>query len=67
MITNTQQDWSIGSTVKVGFMKLVVDSIEQTKDGLPDIYKLSDPRNGRRYEFIPHVGLNRLGGGKYGL
>jgi hypothetical protein len=60
MINRSKQDWSIGSTVKVGFMTLIVDEVVAVKDGLPDIYYLHSPRNGSRYEFIPHNGLNKV-------
>jgi hypothetical protein len=53
----SKQDWSIGNTVKVGFMKLRVTGVRSEKDFLPDIYELVDERNDRRYEFIPHNGL----------
>ena len=57
MIRSTRQDWSVGSTVKVGFLSLRVVSVASIKDGLPDIYTLTDDRNGRMYEFVPHNGL----------
>ena len=59
-ITNTRQDWSIGSTVKVGFLKLRVLKCTAVKDGLPDIYTLESLDGNRRYEFIPHNGLERV-------
>lgn len=60
MINDSKQDWSIGNTVQVGFLKLKITSISSIKDGLPDIYYLIDERNGREYEFIPHYGLTRV-------
>lgn len=59
MINNTKQDWSIGSIVKVGFMKLEVVAVEAIKDGMPDIYTLKSS-NGKLYEFIPHNGLTAI-------
>jgi hypothetical protein len=59
MITRTKQDWSIGSVVKVGFMKLKVVGIRAEYDYMPDIYDLEDDK-GRRYEFVPHNGLSRV-------
>lgn len=41
MITNTRQNWLVGSVVKVGFLTLRVLGAEAVKDGLPDIYTLS--------------------------
>ena len=63
-ITNTKQDWSIGSVVKVGFMQLRVLGVEAINDFLPDIYTLESLDGGRQFEFIPHNGLNRIYGGK---
>jgi hypothetical protein len=59
MITHTQQDWSIGNTVKVGFLWLKITGIRPEKDFMPDIYDMEDD-NGRKYEFIPHNGLIRV-------
>jgi hypothetical protein len=56
MITRTQQNWSVGSIVKVGFMRLRVVSARAEYDGMPDIYTL-ESTTGKRYEFIPHRGL----------
>lgn len=60
MITTTRQDWSIGQTVRVGFLTLTVVGVRLTPgDGRPDVYELEGPR-GARYEFTPHFGLARL-------
>ena len=59
-ITNSRQDWSTGSIVKVGFLKLRVISCEAVIDGLPDIYTLESLDGRKRYEFIPHNGLTRI-------
>ena len=63
-MVNTQQSknksWEIGSTVKIGFMTLKVLSVRAEKDYLPDIYTLSNLDGSKRYEFIPHHGLNRI-------
>ena len=59
-ITNTRQDWSPGSIVKVGFLKLRVISVEAVKDGMPDIYTLESLDGQKRYAFIPHNGLSRI-------
>lgn len=56
----SKQSWEIGSMVKVGFMLLKVLAVKAVKDGLPDIYTLENPKNGKRYEFIPHMGLSAL-------
>jgi hypothetical protein len=59
-ITNSRQDWSTGSIVKVGFLKLRVVSVEAVIDGLPDIYTLESLDGRKHYEFIPHNGLSRI-------
>ncbi|HEV2917581.1 MAG TPA: hypothetical protein VGW78_07610 [Candidatus Babeliales bacterium] len=60
MIKNTTQDWNIGSTVKVGFLKLKVLDVRAEKDFLPDIYTLESLDGSKKYEFIPHHGLTKL-------
>ncbi len=60
MIKNTKQDWSIGQTVKVGFLSLRVLSVRAEHDYLPDIYTLESLDKKRTYEFIPHNGLTRV-------
>ena len=54
------KDWSIGSMVKVGFLSLRVISVQSIVDGLPDIYTLESVDGSKKYEFIPHNGLNRI-------
>lgn len=56
----TTQDWSIGNTVKVGFLTLKVIKAEAIKDHLPDIYTLTSLDGTKVYEFIPHNGLTRI-------
>jgi hypothetical protein len=60
-ITRSRQSWAIGATVKVGFMTLRVTELVPTPgDGLPDIYKLENPKTGARYAFTPHNGCYRI-------
>jgi len=59
-ITRSKQNWSIGATVKVGFLTLRVISVEAVKDWLPDIYTLESLDGSKTYEFIPHNGLTRI-------
>jgi len=60
MITKTKQDWSVGKTVKVGFLTLEVVKAKATPgDYLPDAYLLKSAK-GDHYEFVPHNGLNRV-------
>jgi hypothetical protein len=64
-VTRTRQDWSVGSTVRVGFLQLRITGLVPTPgDGEPDIYQLvslAPDRYGElaRYEFQPHLGLYR--------
>ena len=60
MIMNSRQQWTIGATVKVGFLTLRVTGMRAVRDGLPDIYTLESADGSRTYEFIPHNGLTRL-------
>lgn len=60
MITESRQDWSVGSWVKVGFLSLRVVACEATPgDYRPDRYILESAK-GVRYAFTPHLGLERL-------
>ena len=60
MIKNSTQNWSIGETVKVGFLKLKVLSVRAEYDYKPDIYTLESLDGSKKYEFIPHNGLTKL-------
>ena len=58
MIRNTKQNWSVGNTVKVGFLSLIVLAAVPTPgDYLPDAYILSNAGSTRFYKFVPHNGL----------
>ena len=60
MVQRSKQDWSVGATVKVGFLTLTVREIVPTPgDYRPDKYVLESAK-GVRYEFTPHHGLERL-------
>ena len=59
-ISNSKQNWSVGATVKVGFLALRVLAIHAIKDGRPDIYDLESLDGSKKYEFIPHNGLTRV-------
>lgn len=53
-----KQDWSVGQTVRVGFMSLrVVAKVATPGDYLPDAYALES--NGKFYRFVPHNGITR--------
>jgi hypothetical protein len=56
----SSQDWSVGATVKVGFLQLRVLGVRDVYDGMPDIYDLESLDGSRQYEFIPHNGLSRI-------
>ena len=61
MITKTKQNWNVGSTVKVGFMSLIVKSAIATPDDyLPDAYILTNLAGTQLYKFVPHNGLEKI-------
>jgi len=61
VITKTKQNWTVGQTVKVGFMSLVVRAAIATPgDGLPDVYFLTNIAGTKLYEFVPHQGLQSV-------
>lgn len=53
MITKTKQDWSVGNTVKVGFLSLRVTAIKNNE------YFLVSTK-GVEYSFTPYTGLIKL-------
>ena len=55
MITNTKQSWEVGSTVKVGFLTLVVRAVAGAE------YLLSNKDGTRLYAFEPHNGCRGVG------
>lgn len=60
--STAKQDWSIGQTVKVGFMTLeVVEKIPTSGDYRPDQYRLVRWNGAKAtfYRFTPHYGLER--------
>lgn len=60
MISNSKQNWTIGSTVKVGFLALtVVAAIATPGDFKPDAYILQSAK-GQYYKFVPHNGLQKI-------
>jgi hypothetical protein len=56
-----RQTWQSGDVVKVGFVTLRMVSARAVVDGMPDIYTLESLDGSRRYEFVPHNGLRRVG------
>lgn len=57
----TRQTWEPGHTVKVGFMTLkIIEAIPTPGDYKPDQYLLENPKNGKRYTFTPHYGLEAV-------
>ena len=54
------QDFSIGKTVKVGFMTLVVIGLADHREYYrPGAYILESAK-GARYQFTPYYGLEKL-------
>ena len=61
MITRTRQNWSPGSTVRVGFLKLrVVACIPTPGNYRPDDYALESLDGRAFYRFTPHHGVTRV-------
>ena len=61
MITRSKQNWTVGATVKVGFLALVViAAIPTPGDYLPDAYVLANAAGTKHYKFVPHNGLERI-------
>lgn len=61
MITKTRQNWTTGSTVKVGFSSLiVVAAIATPGDFAPDAYILKNAAGTQLYKFVPHNGVEKL-------
>jgi len=58
-MSKSKQDWTVGQTVRVGFLSLVVVAgLEATGDGNPGAYILT---NGTQlYSFVPHNGLSKI-------
>ena len=61
MITRTRQNWSPGSTVRVGFLRLrVLASIATPGNYRPDEYALESLDGRAFYRFTPHHGIVRV-------
>lgn len=61
MITKTKQNWTVGATVKVGFMTLRVMLMAPTPgDSAPDAYLLANMAGTQLYKFVPHNGLEKI-------
>lgn len=61
MINKTQQNWTPGATVKVGFLTLrVVRAIATPGDFRPDEYILESLKGNKQYSFVPHHGIERI-------
>lgn len=61
MVSNSKQNWTVGSTVKVGFLSLtVVAAVATPGDYAPDAYILANAAGTQLYRFVPHNGLQKL-------
>lgn len=61
MITTSRQNWSINSTVRVGFLRLRVIAVIPTPANFrPDEYALESLDGGKFYRFTPHHGVVRV-------
>jgi len=56
-----RQSWSIGDTVKVGFIAglEVIEKVPTPGDHAPDAYVLWQSATDRFYRFVPHRGIER--------
>ena len=59
MITKTKQSWSVGATVKAGFVTVVVKAVCATP-GAPDAYVCTNTAGTQLYSFVPHNGLTKI-------
>jgi len=55
------KDWSVGSEVRVGFCRLIVEGIEVTEAG-HDLCYLRNAAGDKHYTFTPHLGLRTNSG-----
>jgi len=61
MIRNSKQNWAVGSTVKVGFMTLIVKAAIATPgDYAPDAYIMANQAGTQLYSFVPHNGIVKI-------
>src|ERR1700731_3537790 len=61
MVKHSKQNWTVGSTVKVGFLTLIVKAAIITPgDHAPDAYFLSNLAGTKFYQFVPHHGLESI-------
>lgn len=57
MVRNSTQEWQVGETVAVGFLRLrVLARIPTPGDYNPDAYALTNADGSRFYRFVPHNG-----------
>lgn len=59
---NKNQSWSVGSTVRVGFLTLrvIAGPIPTPGNHMPDEYALENFHGDRFYRFTPHAGVFRV-------
>ena len=61
MISTKKQNWTVGSTVKVGFLSLTVKACVATPgDYKPDAYILVNAAGTQLYSFVPHNGVTKI-------
>jgi len=61
MSKTSKQEWTAGSTVKVGFLTLVVVAkIATPGDYLPDAYICKNPAGTQLYKAVPFNGVEKL-------
>lgn len=61
MVSNSKQNWTVGASVRVGFMSLIVRAaLLGGGDNHQDTYLLSNAAGDRLYEFQPHAGCRSV-------
>ena len=56
-----KQNWQVGETVQVGFLRLrILAKVATPGNFLPDQYALTNADGSRFYRFVPHNGCERV-------
>ncbi len=61
MRKTSKQDWSVGNEVKVGFLTLIVEGVEDHTNCYGQvIYRLTNKDSTKKYTFSPYYGLDKI-------
>lgn len=59
--SKAKQDWTVGNEVKVGFLTLVVKSLDDNTNCYGQrVYNLENKDGSKKYTFSPYYGLDRV-------